>query len=342
MKGAIIGFGVIAEGHLSAYNSIDELEIVAVVDICEERQIIAQRLIPNVHTYFTFEEMYKAEKIDFIDVCTPPYCRFDYMYSGIDNGLHVIGEKPFLLNKEQYITLNNHAKKSGVILYPCHNYKFAPIVQQTKKIIDNSSFGAIINGHFKTLRVGHARGNTEWNKDWRRQIEFSGGGILQDHGPHSIYMACYFMKQWPIAVTCIDGTLMNTDYDTEDAVWLTLHYKNNVKIDIDLTWASSVRDTYYYIFGSNESIMIENDNVKHITYSGEQIESNITSEFNDPKHKSWFKAVLRDFYESIYDSNYKEHLVMESYITVATIEAAYQSAKQGGIKIEIPMILEDI
>ena len=32
MKGAIIGFGVIAEGHLFAYNLIKELNIVAVLD----------------------------------------------------------------------------------------------------------------------------------------------------------------------------------------------------------------------------------------------------------------------------------------------------------------------
>lgn len=337
MKGAIIGFGVIAEGHYFAYNSINELDIVAVLDTNTDRRYIAQQMIPGVHCYEDFDVLCTSEHLDFIDVCTPPYCRFGYMLKALKNGYHVIGEKPFIFSKEEYATLISEAIKNNVLLYPSHNYKFAPVVRLTKSKICNDSFGKIINGHYKTYRIGHAKGNAEWNPNWRRYPEYSGGGILWDHGPHSIYMSCYFMEQWPIAVSCIAGAFSKQPYTTEDTVLLTLYFKDNVRIDILLTWASSVRETYYYIYGEKGTILIEDNIIKHIDSLGKEHLLEIESEFDDPKHKSWFIGVLNDFYKSVCTSEQRVDLLKESYITVAAIEAAYHSSNKGGVKIPIQL-----
>ncbi len=334
MKGAIIGFGVIAEGHLFAYNTIDELEIVAVLDISEARRNIAKSLIPGVRCYDSFDLLSENEVLDFVDVCTPPYCRFDYMMRSLKKGINVIGEKPFLFTTKEYDELLKISIKNRTILYPSHNYKYAPVVRMTKEIVNDASFGEIINGHYKTYRIGHALGNAQWNKDWRRDALYSGGGIIYDHGPHSIYMSCYFMNQWPTAVSCI-SCCSSDIYDTEDTAVLTLYFNNNVKIDIFLTWVSSVRETCYYIFGTKGSIQIEDDMIKQIDSDGREHVIRIESEFNDPQHKSWFKGVLRDFYESMENKEFRNDLLEESYITIATIEAAMLSSKLGGAKIEL-------
>ena len=337
MKGAIIGFGVIAEGHLFAYNLIKELNIVAVLDTNAERRYIAQQMIPGVCCYEDFETLCANEKLDFIDVCTPPYCRFEYMLKSIKKGYHVIGEKPFLLHKEEYAILFSEATKNNVLLYPSHNYKYAPVVRLTKNKLSYASFGKVINGHYKTYRIGHAKGNAEWNPDWRRKPEYSGGGILWDHGPHSIYMSCFFMEQWPVEVSCITGFCGDEQYTTEDTALLTLHFKGHVKIGILLTWASSVRETYYYIYGERESVLIEDNIIRHIDSSGEEQILEIESDFNDPKHKRWFIDVLNDFYKSVCTSELRIDLLKESFITVAVIEAAYDSSKKGGIKIPLEL-----
>lgn len=335
MRGAIIGFGFIAEGHLAAYNTINDLDIVAIVDVNQERLNKAKRMIAGVHCYDSLNAMKLAEQLDFIDVCTPPYCRYRYMKKGLESGWHVIGEKPFLLEKEQYLSLYEIAIKNHLVLYPSHNYKFAPIMQIAKEITKQDCFGNIIGGQFKTLRIGHAKGCKEWKTDWRRQREYSGGGIIEDHGPHSIYMACSLIGKWPIAVSCICGKLKDDDFDTEDTAWITLYFDDDVKIDINLTWASSVRDTYYYLYGSKESIYIENDTIRHFTATGELDKKCIFSEFNDPSHKTWFVDVLVDFCNSVTLGSCPLDLLKESYVTIATIESAYCSANLGGKKVKI-------
>lgn len=337
MKGAIIGFGFIAEGHLAAYNMINELEIVAIVDVNQERLNKARKMIEGVHCYDSFDAMKLVERLDFIDVCTPPYCRYEYMKKGLENGWHVIGEKPFLLEKEQYLKLYKIAIKNHLVLYPSHNYKFAPIMQIAKDITKQECFGNIIGGHFKTYRIGHAKGCKEWKTDWRRKSKYSGGGIIQDHGPHSIYMACHLVGKWPIAVSCICGKLKDDEFDTEDTAWITLHFDDDVNIDIDLTWASNVRNTYYYLHGSKENIFIDNDTIRHFTAIGELDKRLIISEFDDPSHKTWFVDVLIDFCNNVTSGSCRIDLLKESYVTIATIESAYRSASLGGAKVKISM-----
>ena len=337
MKGAIIGFGNIAEGHVFAYKAIDELNIIAVLDICEERKEIAKKTLPGVRCYSDFDSMTLREDLDFIDVCTPPYCRFNYMLKGLKRGYHVIGEKPFLLNKKQYEILITTAIQNNTVLYPSHNYKFAPAVRMTKDLITSTHFGRIISGYYKTYRLGHAKGNYQWKTDWRRDLLYSGGGILFDHGPHSIYMSCYFTGEWPIAVSCVSGILGDKKYNTEDTAMLTLHFEKNLKIDILLTWVSAIRETDYYIFGENGSIRIEDDIIRYIDCKGNENILKIKSEFNDPSHKSWFIDMLKDFCHSVNCSLNRLDLVKESFVTVAVIEAAYNSSKLGGKKIPIEL-----
>ena len=335
IKGAIIGFGNIAEGHMYGYENNNNLEIVAVVEPCIKRQKYIKETYKNLSIYNNFDELVKNENIHFIDVCTPPYCRFDYMKKGLEAKINVIGEKPFLLKKDQYKQLVELALKNNCILYPSHNYKYAPIIKEMESIILNENFGEIIGGSFKTLRIEHAKGNQHWNKDWRRLNDFSGGGIIEDHGPHSIYIACLLTKSFPTSISCISGSLNKDFKDNEDTALITLYFQNDFNITLELTWNSKIRDTKYYVYGNKESVFIENDNIKHITNT-KTINKTIKSDFDDPLHHSWFKAVLEDFSKTIENHSFRWDLIEESFITIATIEAAYLSSSRGGEKVNIP------
>lgn len=334
MRGAIIGFGVIAEGHLYAYDQIDELEIIAVTDCQNSRCERAKGLISNVMVFKNVKDMFENVELDFVDVCVPPYKRYEIMKEALLRGCHVIGEKPFLLEEEHYMELTALAKHAGKILYPSHNYKFAPIMKSVNKIISNNGIGYLMNGHFRTLRSGHAKGVDDWIPDWRIIEQYSGGGIVRDHGPHSIYMACSLIGCYPQYVSCIMGSL-KLNNTVEDTAMIKLYFSNEIQFDIDISWASNVRSTSYYLFGSRGCIMADDDVLKYSDKNGSIISNNIISDFNDPSHKNWFVDVLNDFSESIEKGNYRYDLLYESYLTLIIINAAYKSAKADGEKIKL-------
>jgi len=342
MQGAIIGYGTIGMGHLAAYEQMQDLSITAIVDPVLERREQAANRYPKMRIFETIENMMDDADIEFIDICSPPNTHYNYIHQGLANQYHVLCEKPFLLSAKDYkgiLSLINTTKR---VLYPCHNYKFAPILQLIMDATKTNSFGQIISGHFRTLRFGHALGVPEWNPNWRRESAISGGGILRDHGPHSIYMAYHIVGQVPKSVSCLLGNFLKNGYqDTEDTVLMTLNFNENLSFTINLSWAANFRNSYYAIFGTNENIIVENDDLYQTTGNSRVIRRSLVSEFDDPSHKLWFAHMFKDFLGTVTSPEHQWSLLQEALITSLVVESAYESAKQGGIHVEIPRPLEE-
>ncbi|MBS1683200.1 MAG: Gfo/Idh/MocA family oxidoreductase [Bacteroidetes bacterium] len=342
MRGAIIGFGTIAQGHMYAYQSMDSMSISSVVDCCEARLHFVQQIYPHTKVYTTIEEMLEKQKVDFIDICSPPDTHLEYIKKALLADCHVLCEKPFLIDPKEYLEVISLSQSIRRCVYPSHNYKFAPILKWMKEQVQSYDFGRAKRGHFRTLRKGHAVGVKEWLPNWRRIPEISSGGIIRDHGTHSIYLACYILEQHPIAVSCIMGNLnKNDDYSsTEDTALITLYFENDVQFLIDLSWASIYRHTHYSVMGSLQSIIVDNDNIwinKNGVFKMEQI----TSEFDDPSHKTWFSDMFNDFLNLVNEPVRQMALFQEAFITTTIIQKAYESAANRGEIIKIPLTLLD-
>ena len=279
--------------------------------------------------------MLANEELDFIDICSPPHTHYHCISTGLSNNLHVLCEKPFLLSVENYKGILALVQSSNRAVYPSHNYKFAPIIRLLKHKVQSDEFGQIVSGHFRTLRAGHALGVPEWRPHWRRDPTISGGGILRDHGTHSIYLACDIFNQMPTAVSCILGNMHPNGYaDTEDTVLLTLRF-GEIQLRIDLSWAASFRSTYYAVTGSRQNIIIENECLYHYVGNDQLVKESLASEFDDPSHKSWFRDLVLDFSTFIANPDRQVQLLLEALCTSMVIDSAYRSAKQGGQFVEV-------
>src|SRR4051794_32083417 len=92
-RGAVIGFGFIAEnGHLPAYTASEQLEIVAVADVCAARRRAAAQALPAARIYEDYASLlaHEAREIEFVDIATPPYVHAEIAGAALANGLHVM------------------------------------------------------------------------------------------------------------------------------------------------------------------------------------------------------------------------------------------------------------
>jgi len=330
VQGVIVGFGTIAMGHLLGYSQVDDLDITAIVDSSPVRRAQAAGRF-GLRAYATFAEMLDHETPEFIDICTPPSSHGEYLRLGMDFGLHVLCEKPLLLpGAGGNDDLTARIRRSDSVVYPCHNYKFAPILGLMDEVIRRPEFGAVLNAKFRTLREGHAVGVPDWNPHWRRDPAFSGGGILRDHGPHSIYLAAHLTGSRPLAVSCLTGNLRRDEYgDTEDTAILTIRCDSDVQIMLDLTWSAGFRNSYYSVVGSNGSIVVENDDIRY-TIGGQVNHTVLPSNFDDPSHTDWFRPMFGDFLEKVAHPEQLDGLLAEALMTSVVIDSAYASAADGG------------
>lgn len=120
-------------------------------------------------------------------------------------GKHILCEKPVAINSAQAEEMVRVCEENNVHFAICYVYRFHPLIQKTKELIDSQLLGKIlaINTSFNINLV--PGDNFRFNK------ELSGGGALRDLGTHMIDVLRFFGGE----ITSIDGVMDNIVYKTE-------------------------------------------------------------------------------------------------------------------------------
>src|SRR5437762_2512633 len=96
LRAGIVGAGLIAQKkHIPAF--LSHRRTVRLAAICDMNQQAAQSAvkdIPDVHVYSNLSEMLGTEKLDLVDICTPPQTHAALAVQAINAGTHVLIEKP--------------------------------------------------------------------------------------------------------------------------------------------------------------------------------------------------------------------------------------------------------
>jgi len=325
---------LIAEGHLDGYARFDALGIATVVEPSIRRREYAGSVLPGAQVVASLDDV-DLDDHDFVDICSPPSTHLEYARRALSAGLPTLCEKPLVLNLTELAALADAERRSGGLVYPCHNYAFAPSMQRLFQLLPSiRDVDGVTRGHFRTLRIGHALGVADWYPDWRRDSEVGGGGILQDHGPHSIYIAMRAIGSRVVSVRCQTMSPMSGPFQsTEDVAKLDLHFECGSVVTIELDWGSASRQSSYFFDGRWGYLRLIYDRLVG-QKAGITLREEIESNFNDPRHGTWFEAVLRHFRASWDDPSLAGSLRSEASEVVRIIAAAYRSSMTGGVLLE--------
>lgn len=354
LRGGLIGYGFISgRGHVPAYlerqKTRTDVEIVAVADICEARRAQVAQVLPHARVYPTYEALLAAEaaNLDFVDICTPPAEHAVIAHAALDRGLHVLCEKPLTTTREDAVALLQHATRAQRVIFPCHNYKHAPVVVAIRDIIASGRIGKVRSVSLSTFRTSHAKGVSEWNPHWRRQLRHSGGGIAMDHGSHSFYLAFDWMGGLPTAVSARVFSFEPERYDTEDNFSSVLTFPNGI-VNAQLSWTAGVRKVLYVIQGERGAITTDDDDLQIAvmrspggpdaplsSLSWDVERRSISSEWMDASHTRWFNAMFDQFATAIVSDDFAGKEAQEAQLCVDIITTSYESARQGGRDLPI-------
>jgi len=354
LRGAIIGYGYIAsKGHLPAYTErsriTGDVEIVAIADICPERRDIVLQAHPEIRLYPTAEILIEqeAEEIDFIDICTPPAFHAAIADMALKHGLHVLCEKPLTTTLEEAKGIISTARSAKRVLYPCHNYRHAPVIKAIREILDTNQIGHVRSVTLSTFRNTHAKGVTEWHSHWRREHKYSGGGIAMDHGSHTFYLAFDWLGSYPTHITAKMHNLDIEHYDTEDNFAAVLTFPRGVA-HVSLSWTAGVRKVIYTIQGDKGAITVDDDNIEiatQIKTQGPDVAQgaiewavsrrSIASDWMDASHVQWFKSLFNEFFDAIREDNFVSEQTISSFRCIELIQQAYASSQQNSVELKL-------
>jgi predicted dehydrogenase len=330
LRGAIIGLGNIAmKGHIPAFIGDEvvssKLKIEAVVDIVEANLEQAAKQLPGVKLYTNIDSMLDLEKLDFVDICSPPHTHAEYIRLCGAKGLHVICEKPLTEKYETSRDLSKFIQESKIVFVPCHQYKYSPLWKTIHDVIKSGEIGDVTVAQFNVFRLQADTGTAGWNPGWRTSKDHSGGGILVDTGAHYFYLAQYFFSM-PLRVDAVLRTLKHQHYGVEDTAIVTLEY-DKMLMQINLTWAAGERANSVFVAGTNGSLSYNGVKLLLSNASGTK-ELPMPNVADKNQYVSWYASLFKEFHKRIEGRNYSTDLFDEAMNVMKLLNISYYSSNQ--------------
>lgn len=199
----------------------------------------ADLYLPEDRVYGSYAEMIEKEKqlpegvrMDFISIVTPNHVHFGPAKMALENGFHVVCDKPLAFNMEQARELEQMVKDSGLIFALTHNYTGYPMVKQAKMMIKNGELGEI-----RKVVVEYPQGwlstkveDTDSKQaSWRTDPNRSGAaGAMGDIGTHAENLAEY-ITGLEITELCADLSTFVPGRQLDDDGNVLLHFNNGAK-----------------------------------------------------------------------------------------------------------------
>ncbi|MBK7653631.1 MAG: Gfo/Idh/MocA family oxidoreductase [Flammeovirgaceae bacterium] len=169
-------------------------------------------------TYTSYEEMMEKEsklpadkRIDFVTIVTPNFAHFAPAMLALENGFHVVIEKPITFTIEEARQLKKKVDETGLILLLTHTYSGYPMVRQARAMVKEGILGKIRKVYVEypqgwLSKMSEREGNAQ--AAWRTDPKRSGkAGAMGDIGTHAAHLA-EFITGLKITHLCADLNAM--------------------------------------------------------------------------------------------------------------------------------------
>ncbi len=187
----------------------------------------ADLFLPPDRCYGSFVDMIQGEaalpagqRMDFIAIVTPNHMHFPPAKLALENGFHVLSDKPATFNLAEAKELAGLVKKTGLIYGLTHNYTGYPLIKEARAMIAAGKLGKI-----RKVVVEYPQGwlatkieeSGQKQAAWRTDPSKSGAaGCVGDIGTHAENLAEYVtgLKISELAAdltTFVEGRLLDDD-----------------------------------------------------------------------------------------------------------------------------------
>lgn len=175
MEVVVVGAKGFGKVHLRSIRGAD-------VSIVERDQKVIEEVCSKFNiskVYSNYEEALRSGA-DIIDLVVPHNLHREFAIRALENGKHVILEKPIATTIQEAEAIERAARKSGLKCNIAEQYHFDPSLTEASRIIKEGKLGRITNILVRDQRFYDHHG-------WRTEKSSMGGGALIDGGIHYIH-----------------------------------------------------------------------------------------------------------------------------------------------------------
>ncbi len=206
LKIAVVGTGIIGLDHLKAIKMSDELQLVAVCDLNEEKvkAIAEEYCVPYFLDYKEIPEKTDAEAV-ILNLPHGIHCESTVFF--LEAGLHVLLEKPMANTVAECDEMIEAERRSGKKLAIGHIQRFLTANRLAKEYIESGKIG-------KLCMINDMRSINYFKPDrprWFLSKKLAGGGIVMNYGAHSLDKFAYVTGERVEEITAVCGNIKNSE-----------------------------------------------------------------------------------------------------------------------------------
>ena len=228
--------------------------------------------------YNDFEEMIDAEskidlseKIEAVCILTPNFLHFPMAKKFLENGFHVICEKPLSISLKQAQELKSIKDSKNLVFAVTHTYTGYPMVRQMTKMISEGIIGDIQrvdSTYFQGWINDIIHDKDKRNSTWRLNPEVSGiSSCLADIGTHAFNML-ELVCGMKVKKILADLNNLYEDNPLDIDVSVLVRMENGCKGTIRSTQIATglENNLNISIYGSKGSLSWEQENPNYLYY----------------------------------------------------------------------------
>lgn len=207
IKFAIIGFGHIGKRHAKMITQNQSCDLVAICDISPKANLELGDF-SNITFFNKLDDLIKAElDFDVACICTPNGLHAQQSIILLENGNHVVCEKPMGLNSQECQAVINKSKEVGKKVFCVMQNRYSPPSKWLKEIVSENVLGEIYLVQINCFWNRDKRYYS--NSDWRGTKKLDGGTLFTQfsHFIDTLY--------WILGEIKISSTVMR-DFNHKD------------------------------------------------------------------------------------------------------------------------------
>lgn len=223
-----IGTGGIAGAHMGALANIHSAQVVACMDVDEERAAQAAARFPGAGAYTDVGKMLKQQKLHTVFVCIPPHAHGEVEMAVIKAGIPFFTEKPLGNDRATPRKILAAVKRKKLLTAVGYMSRYRATVEKARQ--------ALAQDQPVLARGGWIGGMP--GVFWWRQKKMSGGQMVEQT-THTFDLARYLLGEVK-SVYCVGRKGVITDvenYSVEDASICTMTFASGLICELSSSCA---------------------------------------------------------------------------------------------------------
>ncbi len=237
----LIGYGYWGPNLLRNFWNNPHCDVKAVADARQERLSLVGKQYPAITLTTNAKDLLHNSDVDAVVIATPVQTHYALAKEALQNGKHVLIEKPMTANSAEARELMELADSKGLTLMVDHTFLYTGAVAKIHELVDSGTIGDL--AYFDSTRINLGLFQPDVN-------------VLWDLAPHDLSILLHIEKRMPRSVNATG--ISHTANGIENIAFMTVNYDHDFIAHFNCSWTSPVK-VRQTLIGGKQKMVVYND-----------------------------------------------------------------------------------